>query len=245
MKNLVFLLLFFSLIGMMTSCDSETETVDDSTFGYDFFPVIVGKSWVYASDSIILTAGGTRRDTFRSFIREVVGDTLVDATGNTSFKLHRFFKRNEADAWISTNTWTCSIDKTMAIRTEENIRQVKLVFPIKKGLRWNANVFLYEDLTVVVGGEPIALYRGWNPRMEEIDQPYDFNGQQIPSIKVNVAEEDNILSFRDISEYYGKGIGLVRRDMVVYDSDGSRPSDAWETKAQKGFKHTLTLIEVN
>ena len=54
-----------------------------------------------------------------------------------------------------------------------------------------------------------------------------------------------ILSFRDISEYYGKGIGLVRRDMVVYDSDGSRPSDTWETKAQKGFKHTLTLIEVN
>lgn len=245
MKNFVFLLLSFVSIFMMTSCESETEILDESTFGYDFFPVSVGKSWVYASDSIILSSGGTRRDTFRSFIREVVGDTFVDATGNTAFRLQRFFKRNESDPWISTNTWTCSIDKNMAIRTEENIRQVKLVFPIKKGLRWNANVFLYEDLTVVVGGEPITLFRGLNPRMEEINEPFDFNGQQVPSIKVNLVKENTIINFRDMTEYYGKGIGLLKREMIVYDSDGSRPNDPWETKAQKGFKHTLTLIEVN
>nr|HMU04851.1 hypothetical protein [Saprospiraceae bacterium] len=175
MKNVVFLLFSMLLLSFVTSCDSETEILDESTFGYDFFPVSIGKSWTYVSDSIILSSGGTRRDTFRSFIREVVGDTFVDATGNTAFKLQRFFKRNESDPWISTNTWTCSVDKTMAIRTEENVRQVKLVFPIKKGLRWNANVFLYEDLTVVVGGEPITLFRGLNPRMEEINEPFDFN----------------------------------------------------------------------
>lgn len=245
MKNYLFILLTLISAVFVTSCESETEPIDESTFGYDYFPVTVGKSWIYTSDSIILSSGGTKRDTFRSFIREVVGDSFTDAAGNPAFKLNRFYKRNETDTWISINTWTTSIDKSMAIRTEENIRQVKLVFPIKKGLRWNGNVFLNEDLTVDVGGEPITLYKGWSPRMVEIDQSYDFKGQQVPSILVNLAEDDTILNFRDVTEYYGKGIGLLKREMIVYDSDGSRPNDAWESKAQKGFKHVLTLIEVN
>lgn len=245
MKNGILFFLFSFSVLFTTSCESETEAVDESTFGYDFFPVVVGKSWTYRSDSIVLFSGGTKRDTLQSYILEVVGDTFTDAAGNLAFKLNRFFKRNEADAWTTLNTWTTSIDKTMAIRTEENIRQVKLVFPIKKGLRWNGNVFLNEDLTVDVGGEPITLYKGWSPRMEQIDQPFDFKGEQVPSIFVNVAKDNTILNFRDVTEYYGKGIGLLKREMVVYDSDGSRPNEDWESKAQKGFKHTLTLIDLN
>ncbi len=243
-KCILFFITFIPIL-FIISCQSETEMVDDSSYGYDYFPVEIGKSWLYTSDSIILYSGGTKRDTFRSFIREVLSDTFTDAAGNLTFKLDRYFKRNEADSWTSLNTWTTTINKSVAVRTEENIRQVKLVFPIKKGLRWNGNAFLNEELTVDVGGEPISLYKGWSSRMEEIDLIFDFKGQQIPSILVNLAKDNTILNFRDVTEYYGKGIGLLKREMIVFDSDGSKPNDAWESKAQKGFKHTLTLIEVN
>ena len=33
------------------------------------------------------------------------------------------------------------------------------------------------------------------------------------------------------------------KEMIILDSDGSKPNDPWETKAKKGFIHRLTLID--
>ena len=74
-------------------------------------------------------------------------------SGDTIYKLNRFFKRNEADPWQRINTWTIQKNKSNAIRTEENIKFVKLVFPVKEGLRFDGNVYVNEDLKVEVGGE--------------------------------------------------------------------------------------------
>ena len=73
--------LLISLLGILAimvgiSCTKETEPVDESTFGYDFIPVTKGKSWIYVSDSIIYDNGGTKIDTFVSFIKEEIGILL-------------------------------------------------------------------------------------------------------------------------------------------------------------------------
>jgi len=219
--------------------------VDESTFGYDFFPITKGKSWIYASDSILYDNGGSKVDTFSSFIKEEVGDSFVDETGITVYKLNRFFKRNPTDVWSRTNTWTTYTDKTRAIRTEENLKFIKLVFPLKKGLRWDGNVFLDEDIKIDVAGESIEAYKNWKHRMEEIDEDFSFNGSNVKSVRVNLVDDASIIDRRKVTEYYGKGIGLLKKEMIILDSDGSRPNDPWEKKAQKGFIHTLELIEVN
>ena len=232
------------LLGLV-SCKKETEMLDESTFGYDFFPVATGKSWTYTSDSIIYDNGGARRDTFRSFIREELGEKFTDETGNPVFKVHRYFRRNTNDDWTRTNTWTTNVDSSRAIRTEDNLKFVKLIFPIKKGLRWDGNIFLDEDIRIEVAGESIEPYKNWKHRMEEIDEAYDYKGQSIPSIRINLVDDSSIIDRRKVTEVYGKGIGLVRKEMIILDSDGSKPNDPWEQKAQKGFIHTLTLIEHN
>jgi hypothetical protein len=239
-------LFFFLLLAMLTisSCESETEELDESVFGYRFFPVQEGKTWIYASDSIIYSASGTRKDTLKSFIKEVIGTPFKDLEGNDVNRLERYFRRLETDPWTKTNTWTVLLDKTRAIRTEENIKFVKLVFPIKKGLRFDGNVFVDEDIKIPVGGEQIEAYKNWKHRMEEIDEKVSFKGDSIKSIRVNLVDENSIIDRRKVTEYYGEGIGLIKKEMMILDSDGSRPNDAWEAKAQKGFIHTLTLIEV-
>lgn len=227
------------------SCKKETEMLDESTFGYDFFPVATGKSWTYASDSIIYDNGGAKRDTFRSFIREEIGEKFLDEEGHPVFKVYRFFRRNQNDAWTRINTWTTEVDSARAIRTEENLKFVKLVFPVKKGLRWDGNVFIDEDLRIEVAGESIEPYKNWKHRMEETDEVYTYKGAGIPSIRVNLVDDSSIIDRRKVTEYYGKGLGLVRKEMMILDSDGSKPGDPWEQKAQKGFIHTLTLIDHN
>lgn len=240
------LITLFSTLAVVVilSCNKETQPVDESTFGYDFFPITKGKSWIYASDSIIYDNGGTKIDTFSSFIKEEVGDSFVDETGITVYKLNRFFKRNANDIWSRTNTWTTYTDKTRAIRTEENLKFIKLVFPLKKGLRWDGNVFLDEDIKIDVAGESIEAYKNWKHKIEEIDENFNFNGTDVKSVRVNLVDDASIIDRRKVTEYYGQGIGLLKKEMIILDSDGSRPNDPWEKKAQKGFIHTLTLIEV-
>lgn len=169
----------------------------------------------------------------------------MDETGITVYKLNRYFKRNPNDVWSKTNTWTTYTDKTRAIRTEENLKFIKLVFPLKKGLRWDGNVFLDEDIKIDVAGESIEAYKNWKHKMEEIDENFNFNGTDVKSVRVNLVDDASIIDRRKVTEYYGKGIGLLKKEMIILDSDGSRPNDPWEKKAQKGFIHTLRLIEVN
>jgi len=241
-KIFSFLLILCGMI--LFSCKKETEPVDESTFGYNYFPVIQGKSWIYSSDSIIYDNGGTRVDTFRSFIREDIGDSFSDSEGNTVYKLSRYFRRNETDNWTRTNTWTTFVDKTRAIRTEENLKFVKLVFPVKKGLRWDGNIFLDKDIKIDVAGESIEAYKNWKYRMEEISDDFNFDGKVVEAIKVNLVDDSSIIDRRKVTEYYGKDIGLLQKEMIILDSDGSKPNEPWEKKAQKGFIHILTLIEV-
>jgi hypothetical protein len=244
MKLLISLLGILAIMGGM-SCTKETEPVDESTFGYDFFPVTKGKSWIYASDSIIYDNGGTKIDTFFSFIKEEMGDSFIDEAGNTVYKLNRYFRRNATDVWSRTNTWTTYTDRTRAIRTEENLKFVKLIFPLKKGLRWDGNVFLDEDIKIDIAGESIEAYKNWKHKIEEVNEKFSFKGTDVVAVKVNLVDDASIIDRRKVTEYYGKGIGLLKKEMIILDSDGSRPNDPWEKKAQKGFIHTLTLIEVN
>jgi hypothetical protein len=237
----IFALLVFGVF--LNSCTSETEELDESTFGYDYFPLSAGKSWVYQSDSIVYSSVGSVRDTFKSFIKEEVGEAFVDLTGQKVYKIDRFFKRNESDSWSRLNTWTSSVDKTNAIRTEENIRFIKLVFPVKEGLRFDGNIFVDQDLKIEVGGEMVEAYKNWEHRITSLDTPIKYKGQDINALEVNLVDETSIIDRRKVIEYYAKEIGLVFKEMIILDSDGSKPNDPWETKAKKGFIHRLTLID--
>lgn len=240
--NLYIFILLVS-ITFLHSCTSETEMVDDSTFGYDYFPLSPGKSWVYQSDSIVYSSVGSVKDTFKSFIKEEVGEEFEDLSGQKVFKINRFFKRKESDTWSRINTWTASLDKTNAIRTEENIRFVKLVFPVKKGIRFNGNIFVDPDLDIEVGGELVEAYKNWNHKIEALDSKIKYKGQEINAAEINLVDETSIIDRRKVTEFYGKGIGLLFKEMIILDSDGSKPNDPWETKAKKGFIHRLTLID--
>ncbi|MGB4960976.1 MAG: hypothetical protein WBO36_15950 [Saprospiraceae bacterium] len=233
-------LLFLTMI----SCGKTIEEVDEDAIGLQYFPITNGKSWTYASDSIVYTFGGAKIDTFRSFINEQIGDTVINSFGIKEYKVFRSLRKRTTDPWTRINTWTVSIENNNAIRNEENLKFVKLVFPIKKGLRWDGNTFIDKNLKIDVGGELIEAYKNWKHTMEEIDIDYPYNNATVQAIKVKLVDETSIIDQRKVTEYYGKDIGLLKKEMTILDLDGNKPSDPIEKKIQKGFKHTLTLIEV-
>ena len=53
MKNLLKISSLFFAIAFIFSCSKQTEVLDDSIFGYNYYPVAIGKVWEYRMDSIL------------------------------------------------------------------------------------------------------------------------------------------------------------------------------------------------
>lgn len=240
--NIIAIVCIFSLL--LLSCSKETGTITESSFNATYFPVQVGKTWIYKSDSILYFNGGNGRDTFTSYIKETISSTFVNEVGQEVFKIDRFFKRNETDDWSQLNTWTTSVNAVNAIRTEENFTFIKLIFPFKKGSRWNGNAFINVLAQVEVRGESVQPYKNWKYRIDNVDQTYNFEGQNYPIAVVQLVNDSTLVDKRKVIETYAKGIGLVKKEMQILDRNGGRPNDPWFLKAEKGFIHTLTLVDV-
>lgn len=236
-------LFIFFVLYMPLSCTEKTESIDLESFGLDYFPMTTGQTWTYRSDSIIILNGGLRRDTLRSFIREEIGEKYKDGEGKDVYKIYRSFRRNETDQWQNLNTWTVQNDQNRAIRTEENLKFIKLVFPFSKGLRWDGNVFIDTDIKVQAGDELVQPYKNWKYRIEDTAAETTFKGQKTVALKINLVSDTSIIELRNVTEYYGKGVGLLSKEMTIFDTNGSQPSASWSVKAQKGFYHKLTLID--
>ena len=73
MHRLAYLLFLGLSASFFFACESEVEEVDID-FGYDYFPLEVGRSWYYQVDSVIYdpSLGGTDVDSSRTFVRETI-----------------------------------------------------------------------------------------------------------------------------------------------------------------------------
>lgn len=224
------------------SCTSETDSIDDRDYGYDYYPIGLGKEWVYQSDSIVVLKGGTKRDTLSSSIREVITDTLRSPEGKLLYKMDRFLKKADSEYWQRLNSWYVLKDNSRVIRTEENIPIVKLVFPIKEGLKFRSNLFLNDEIKSEVGGEFVEVYNGWYPQITSLKTSVSFQNNTLTAAQIKVANIESIIDLRQVTEFYVKGIGLVRKEMTIYDTDGNNPDNPWDKKAKKGFRNTMQLI---
>lgn len=226
-----------------SSCTQNYEEVDATTFGFEYYPVETGRSWVYLSDSIVYSRGGNQIDTFTSYIKEEIGDYIEDLEGNRIYKIFRSMKRDEDGIWQRLNTWTTYVDKSRAIRTEENIKLIKMVFPLRLNQRFDGNAFVDENYKILVNGELMDVYKDWRHRVERLGGKEEFNGDEVETCYINLVEDESIIDKRDVKEIYAKGIGLLRKSKLVLELNASQPNTAWNEKITRGFIHTLTLIE--
>jgi len=235
--------LFLAIVLVFSSCTQNIEELDTSQLGYEYYPVNTGKMWVYISDSIIYSRGGNQIDTLRSFIREEVGDYTEDIEGNKVYKIFRSIKRDENDPWQRLNTWTTYVDKSRVIRTEENVKLIKMVFPLRLNQRFDGNAFVDKNNKILVGGELMDVYKDWRHRVERLGDIQEFNGNEVETCYINLVEDESIIDKRDVKETYAKGIGLLSKSKLILELNAAQPNVAWNEKITRGFIHKLTLIE--
>ena len=206
---LLFLLIFFSSCFFIFSCKKDKPVEDPIDFGYNYLPDDTGRYIIYLVDSIHYDDVGGFTDTFQYQLKEKIASTFIDNSGRTALRLERFWK-NHIDSipydsinWQGPRVWFANKTSSAFEKVEENVRYLRLVFPMSEGKQWNGNAYntLGEKEYEVVSA----------------DQTETVNNLSFDSA-VNIKQFENINFIESIyeSEKYARNVGLIykQRDSI-------------------------------
>ncbi len=217
----------FSLILILTviifSC-SKKEVVIVPEIAYDYAGLEVGKYVIYDVDSLTYDDFTETVDTASYQIKEVVDSKFTDLEGEEAFKIIRYRKDHDTLGWNLIDVWNSKITATNFQKTEENIKLVKLIFPVKLNKTWNGNA-MNNDTEIEY-------------EYTSIDQAETIGGNALSSVLTVLQDESPEILINPwwYEEKYARGIGMVyKRSMNLYRPD-TLPSTSW-----LGYDVTMTL----
>jgi hypothetical protein len=227
------------------SCDPDPiigEEVDRVT---DFHPFEEGKFWVYQVDSTIYDDNGATIINTSGFVREEIKEQLSEDQQFTTHVLERSWKRNEMDEWAITDIWSIALADGMLVKTEENLRFLKIATPIIADQEWEGNLF-DENIEVLIADDAVQVYRDWDYKILATGQSENIGGVDYTDILVvQESDSENVIERRFSMTKYARNIGLVERTMGIYDSQCNVCEEPWEEKAERGFGLREVLIDHN
>lgn len=255
MKLRIFLLISLGLGLFFASCDPQDGDIDID-FGYEYFPLEIGKFVEYRLDSIIYdtVATGVIRDTTTWFSREEVKDTFRDLSEELVYRIERFQRRSESDPWEIESVYAALVGTDQqAIRIEDNFRFIKMIFPLEQGDIWDGNLFIDDETIITIAGESVEVFKAWSYELDELNETAIIDNVAYDSVmtiyQANNQEgpDPNLIELRYSVEKYAKGIGLIQREMRILDTQCITDCVGvpWEDKAQKGFILFQTITDHN
>jgi hypothetical protein len=201
-----------------TSCQRTVVPSEDLTLGRDYFPVKAG-TWIeYAVDSIIYDDFNERTDTFRMEFQDRMTDTFLDAENRSSMRVERFVRQDSTYPWMELATYAITQTASRTELLEQNLRYIKMVFPVKYNTRWYGNLYIPTDFN-----PDYQWYKDWDYRYDSIGSAYQNQHlmfsqtmwvYQVDRTEGNPADS-NAFSARTYSrERYARGVGLVYKELT-------------------------------
>lgn len=196
LKNLTYIFLF-SLV--VLSCNKKPLLVEPD-FGYDYYPNDSSYYRLYEVQDILYNDFQQTIDTVNYQMVEIFEKSFSDLENRDSKILHRYTKTSNSN-WQLRDVWQSTKTTTRVEQVEENVRTVKLIFPIKVGSNWNG--YAFADL----GEETFEIA---SKVTDTIINQIDIN----ELITVTHYNNTNFIEKQIELEKYGKEIGLVHRYYV-------------------------------
>lgn len=222
-------------IGVLLSCSSEEAVNPD--FGYTYFPLRTGISWIYQIDETTIIQS---QETTRSYELRVAITDSVNSQGNVDYVLTRDIRTSTSDSWQGSETWSARIQNNQLIQNESNSLFVKLIFPPKIGLFWNGNQF--NNLP-----DQGNLFNGSNSESYHImayDLFFRIGTKEYPESLMVVQNnfDDAIVGKDQRHEIYTPNIGLIYKEVRQLEYC-STPDCLGQQKIDRGVIYVQSLKE--
>ncbi len=187
------------LLLILAAAGCKKNKIDEEIdLGYDYFPNRVGTYIEYEVDSIHY---GVEIDTVHFYLREELVNEFVDQQNQLAVRVHRYKKFNMADDWELKDVWVQKKTPTAVERVEENIRYVRMVFPINTDQRWDGNAYNTDN--------------EWEHRYVNIDKSLSMSGFTFSkTLTVRQRNSINLIDQEKASEVYAKNVGLISKSFL-------------------------------
>lgn len=228
-KNIVFLFLFVILAN---ACKETNTLPKQNNFDYGYFPTKSGRWVEYKVKELNIDKDINVFDTTNYFIRYQYGGIYVDATKDTMQLVKRFYRKKSTDEWKKLNTWYAGIKENKAIQVEENIKYVKLYFPLVLDKTWNGNIYNHTDTLKEF------LYKIVN-----LDVAETINNLTFDSV-VTVKQRDFVSEVEKYfyQEKYAKHVGLIKKQAVSIYSKDINSNVPIEERITKGTARYISIV---
>jgi len=251
-KHSLFLSFVFVSIIIFQGCNGSSTIDDlDLDFGYDYFPLETGKYRTYVVDSILYDIGDNEIiDTThsRTYVKHVVADTITDNLGRLAYKIERYERLSDSLNWVIKDVWTAVRTDERAEWIEENLRFLKMAFPLKEGVEWDGNIYIDETTIIPIAGESVEVFKSWSYETLAVGESDLIGNLAFDEVTtIQQANSENLIELRFSEEKYAKGVGLVYRHMKILDTQciSECVNQDWEDKAEKGYILTQQIIDYN
>ena len=248
--------MFLMAFSLLQCTMSVEDPLDENELGYNYYPLQVGNERIYQIDSIQFDLGAGDLPVYDSitfYLREIVKEIIPDLEGKDLYRIERSRADTLTGPWTIVDVITRQVTGGQAFSTENNVKLINLVFPVRADVRWNGTSYLNDQIIVHIRGEPIEMYKDWEFKVLEegqSEQVGDFQYDEVATIQQS--DSDNPFEKRYSVEKYAKGIGLVFRERQIVDSHCKYRGDnamcvglEWKEKAGRGFFTREILIDHN
>ena len=123
---------------VMSSCKKEDTLPVDLGLGY--FPTAIGHWVEYQVDSSWYDEVNFLSGSVSYRLREEIFEHFTDPEGRPAQRVRRSVQ-DSTGAWRIRDIWWQTRDNFAAEKTEENLRRLKLSFPVGPNRYWNTNVY--------------------------------------------------------------------------------------------------------
>lgn len=230
--KLLTLLLVMSVV--FSGCKDDEIVPTD--LGYGYWPTNTGHWVEYEVDSAWVDERNDQNIRYEAHynVREVIDSQYVDPQGRLAQRIERLIEDSVA-GWIVRDVWTQTRDNTTAEKTEENLRKLKLAFPVRSYQTWNAHVYIGDDGLDFTTDDEMDMEYG------DIDVAWSNGILSFDSTcTVESTYETNIVVTKMLKERYAKNVGMVEKVWMEYNKQfDTLPSDPVDST---GFTLTMKAV---
>lgn len=225
----------------------KKETVNNVYLAKDFYPLQIGFWQEYKVDSIIFSdfTDPITIDTFSYFIKENIESKYKDLKGEDNYRIEQFKKNDNSSSYLINHIISVKQTSTNLQRVENDLRFIKLVFPAKKDLSWNGNIYID-----VIDEATLEFYNpdkyNWEYIYSEVYHSFEINGFSFDScITITQIDEENLFEKKYSKEIYAKNIGLVYKELLILETQAAPSNQDFIDRAENGFILKYSIVNYN
>lgn len=215
-RTLTVLALVTIAFSLLNSCTKKSETFSSASLN-DYFPLAVGKSYIYRLDSTVLGRFGSALIVNSYQAKDSVESTFNDNQGRLSYRIFRYIRDTSAtQPWRFAATYYATPTRTNLEYVDNNLRFLKLQLPITEGVSWKAHSY--------IDNQTFSYLSNWEYQYQNQDQPYNIFNKTFDST-VTVFQNDettppgpfnpNLYQQHNHGyEVFAKGVGLIYKDFM-------------------------------